>query len=135
MDPGNLNYPPFSVVFGSNTDVVTYKRVVKNVGGSADAVYQVKVTAPPNVEINVSPNKLVFSARNTTLFYEVTFSSAGGLEGSVGVKSHEFRSIEWSNGDHLVRSPIAARWLQGSMDTPLYESAIGVLIRLLLCTK
>ncbi|TXG68325.1 hypothetical protein EZV62_003260 [Acer yangbiense] len=115
--PGNLNYPSFSVVFGSNTDVVTYKRAVKNVGGSADAVYKVKVTAPPNVEINVSPNKLVFSAGNTTLSYEVTFSStAGGLEGSVGVKSHEFGSIEWSDGDHLVRSPIAVRWLQGSMD-------------------
>ncbi|KAI9162087.1 hypothetical protein LWI28_023702 [Acer negundo] len=115
--PGNLNYPSFSVVFGSNTDVVTYKRVVKNVGGSADAVYEVKVTAPPNVEINVSPNKLVFSAGNTTLSYEVTFSStAGGLEGSVGVKSHEFGSIEWSDGDHLVRSPIAVMWLQGSTD-------------------
>ncbi|KAK1578153.1 hypothetical protein Q3G72_027961 [Acer saccharum] len=115
--PGNLNYPSFSVVFRSNTGVVKYKRVVKNVGGSADAVYEVKVTAPPNVEINVSPNKLVFSAGNTTLSYEVTFSStAGGLEGSVSVKSHEFGSIEWSDGDHLVRSPIAVMWLQGSMD-------------------
>ncbi|KAL5755547.1 hypothetical protein ACOSQ2_020293 [Xanthoceras sorbifolium] len=115
--PGNLNYPSFSVVFGSNNDVVTYKRAVKNVGSSADAVYEVKVNAPPSVEINVSPNKLVFSAENRTLSFEVTFSGAG-LSGGIGGKlSHEFGSIEWSDGDHLVRSPIAVRWLQGSMDS------------------
>lgn len=43
--PGNLNYPSFSVVFEPNTDMVTYKRTVKNVGSSVDAVYEVKVNA------------------------------------------------------------------------------------------
>ncbi|KAK9282331.1 hypothetical protein L1049_005245 [Liquidambar formosana] len=67
--PGDLNYPSFSVVFDSGNDVVKYKRVVKNVGSSVDAVYEVKVNAPPSVEISVSPSKLVFSAENPMLAY------------------------------------------------------------------
>lgn len=113
--PGNLNYPSFAVVFKSSTDAVTYKRVVKNVGGSKDAVYEVKVTAPDSVEISVSPSKLVFSEAESILSYEVTFSSVA--LGGVGVKGQEFGSIEWSDGEHLVRSPVAVRWVQGSVDT------------------
>lgn len=103
--PGNLNYPSLSVVFESSTDVVTYKRVVKNVGSSADAVYEVKVNAPRNVAISVKPSKLVFSAEKKTLAYEITFSS-------LGVSTQEFGAIEWSDGDHVVRSAVAVRWNQ-----------------------
>ncbi|KAJ4835143.1 hypothetical protein Tsubulata_033450 [Turnera subulata] len=109
--PGNLNYPSFSVVFKSSNDVVTYKRVVKNVGNSVDAVYEVKVDAPANVDVKVSPSKLVFSAENKTLSYEITFSSTSyGLSAING----EFGSIEWGDGVHRVRSPIAVKWSQGS---------------------
>ncbi|KAF2323574.1 hypothetical protein GH714_036180 [Hevea brasiliensis] len=110
--PGNLNYPSFSVVFEPKTDVVTYKRVMKNVGSSVDAVYKVKVNAPANIEVKVSPSKLVFSAENQTLSYDVTFSSAS--LGWSSISSQSFGSIEWSDGTHLVRSPIAVKWHQGS---------------------
>ncbi|KAJ6348074.1 hypothetical protein OIU76_004536 [Salix suchowensis] len=110
--PGNLNYPSFSVVFQSYSDVVTYRRTVKNVGNSLDAVYEVKVNAPANVEINVSPSRLVFSAENKTMSYEITFSSAS--LGWSSIHSAAFGSIEWSNGIHGVRSPIAVKWRQGS---------------------
>ncbi|KAJ6706240.1 PROPROTEIN CONVERTASE SUBTILISIN/KEXIN [Salix purpurea] len=110
--PGNLNYPSFSVVFQSSSDVVTYRRTVKNVGNSLDAVYEVKVNAPANVEINVSPSRLVFSAENKTMSYEITFSSAS--LGWSSIHSAAFGSIEWSNGIHGVRSPIAVKWRQGS---------------------
>lgn len=111
--PGNLNYPSFSVVFKSSDNVVTYKRVVKNVGSSADAVYEVKVNAPVNVEIDVKPTKLVFSTEKQSLSYEITFKSIL-LDGS---SDNSFGSIEWSDGVNLVKSPIAIRWHQGSRDS------------------
>ncbi|KAJ1407079.1 Peptidase S8/S53 domain [Sesbania bispinosa] len=106
--PGDLNYPSFSVEFGANNGLVKYKRVVTNVGSSADAVYTVKVNAPTGVDVSVSPSKLVFSAENKTQAFEVTFTRVG-YAGSQG-----FGSIEWTDGSHHVRSPIAVRWSSGS---------------------
>ena len=103
--PGDLNYPSFSVQFGVDKGAVKYKRVVTNVGSSADAVYNVKVNAPPGVEVVVSPSKLVFSAENKTQAFEVTFTTGVG---NAVVAS--FGSIEWTDGSHSVRSPIAVRW-------------------------
>ncbi|MBA0774838.1 hypothetical protein Gotri_010019 [Gossypium trilobum] len=114
--PGDLNYPSFSVVFYSNDHVVKYKRTVKNVGTSVDVVYTAKVNAPAGVEINVSPCKLEFSGENKTLSYEITFASDGlGLHAVDSLQA--FGSIEWSDGVHLVRSPIAVRWAQGLKDS------------------
>ena len=105
--PGSLNYPSFSVVFNSHNGLVKYKRVVKNVGSNVDAVYQVTVSSPQGIDINVSPSKLVFSAENQTQSYEVTFSANGPS------KSAKFGSIEWTDGTHGVRSPVAFRWSYG----------------------
>lgn len=104
--PGDLNYPSFSVVFNPDQNLVKYKRAVTNVGSSVDAVYEVKVNAPAGVEISVSPSKLVFDAENPTQTYEIKFAAAGG-----GVDA--YGSIEWSDGTHIVRSPIAVRWTSG----------------------
>lgn len=113
--PGDLNYPSFSVVFGPSESVVKYTRVVKNVGSNAEAVYEVKVRAPPSVEVTVSPSKLVFSKGNDTLSYEVSFTTASGI---VGALKSAFGSLEWSDGKHLARSPIAVVWrLASSVDS------------------
>ncbi|KAL2516465.1 Subtilase family protein [Forsythia ovata] len=108
--PGNLNYPSFSVVFHGENSVVKYKRVVKNVGKQANAVYEVEVNAPPNVDVSVSPSKLVFSEHKGTLTYEVTFTSGVGVEEVGSGTKAAFGSIEWSDGVHRVRSPIAVSW-------------------------
>ncbi|GAU32993.1 hypothetical protein TSUD_358600 [Trifolium subterraneum] len=105
--PGDLNYPSFSVEFGAYNSLVKYKRVVTNVGGSDDAVYTVKIDAPFGVDVNVSPSKLVFSSENKTQAFEITFTRIG-YGGS-----QSFGSIEWSDGSHIVRSPIAVRWSNG----------------------
>ncbi|XVF25233.1 hypothetical protein REPUB_Repub13aG0195700 [Reevesia pubescens] len=105
--PGDLNYPSFSVILDSSNRVVKHWRSVKNVGTSVDAVYEAKVNAPAGVEISVSPSKLEFNAENQTLTYVITFASTDGLAADVA-----FGSIEWSDGIHLVRSPIAITWLQ-----------------------
>lgn len=107
VSPGNLNYPSFSVVFGVNNGLVKYKRVVTNVGGYVDAVYTVKVNSPFGVDVSVSPSKLVFSGENKTQAFEITFARVG-YGGS-----QSFGSIEWSDGSHIVRSPIAVRWSNG----------------------
>lgn len=112
--PGGLNYPSFSVVFNSNRNMVKYKRVVKNVG-KKEAVYEVRVNAPPSVEVRVSPTKLVFDSDSDTLSYEVTFSSESYVIEMLSKKA--FGSIEWSDGVHLVRSPIAVVWRFGSAES------------------
>ena len=110
MKPGDLNYPSFSVVFNADSAVikggrvVKHKRVVRNVGSSKNAVYSVKVNPPPSVKINVSPSKLVFTEKNQVASYEVTFTSVGASLMTV------FGSIEWTDGSHRVRSPVAVRW-------------------------
>ncbi|OVA03786.1 Peptidase S8/S53 domain [Macleaya cordata] len=104
--PGDLNYPSFSVVFTSDNDVVKYRRVVKNVGKSADAVYEVKVTKSASVDVEVIPSKLVFSAQNQSLSYDIKFTSvADQTDGEP-----KFGAIEWTDGAHVVRSPIAYTW-------------------------
>ncbi|XP_038681543.1 subtilisin-like protease SBT1.4 [Tripterygium wilfordii] len=110
-NPGDLNYPSFSVVFESDWDKVRYKRIVKNVGSSAGAVYKVKVNAPENVDVRVSPKKLVFNAVNQALSYNIRFTSFKWA--SLKKSSASFGSIEWSDGVHKVRSPIAVRWSEG----------------------
>ncbi|KAK7349307.1 hypothetical protein VNO77_06573 [Canavalia gladiata] len=102
--PGDLNYPAFSVEFDEYRSLVKYKRVVTNVGSSVGAVYTVKVNAPPGVDVSVSPSKLVFSAENKTQAFEVTFTRLAFAS------SDSFGSIEWTDGSHRVRSPIAVRW-------------------------
>ncbi|KAJ7951496.1 Subtilisin-like protease [Quillaja saponaria] len=106
--PGDLNYPSFSLVFGANQDLVKFRRVVTNVGRSADAVYAVKVNAPQGVEISVSPTKLVFNGENQTQAYEVTFVKGVGY-----AYTSRYGSIEWTDGSHQVRSPVAVRWNGG----------------------
>ncbi|OVA08339.1 Peptidase S8/S53 domain [Macleaya cordata] len=111
VGPGDLNYPSFSVVFKSGSDSVEYKRVVKNVGSSVNAVYEAKIKSPSSVKISVSPSKLVFSEENQSLSYVITFTSLINEEtGLSDPTKSEFGSIEWSDGVHVVRSPIAIRW-------------------------
>ncbi|KAK4774101.1 hypothetical protein SAY87_029120 [Trapa incisa] len=114
--PGDLNYPSFSVLFGSGKGgVVKYRRALTNVGSAVNAVYEVKVEAPSDVDVSVLPSKLVFSENSRTLSYEVTFSSPQFR--LPGLSSASFGSIEWSDGTHRVRSPIAVRWHQESVQS------------------
>ncbi|GMH04140.1 hypothetical protein Nepgr_005979 [Nepenthes gracilis] len=57
-DPGQLNYPSFSVMFGKS-NVVRYTRELTNVG-AARTLYRVAVDAPPVVGVKVRPTQLLF---------------------------------------------------------------------------
>lgn len=106
-DPGQLNYPSFSVVFGSKR-VVRYTRTLTNVD-AAESVYDVTVSAPSTVEVTVNPTRLVFEEVGDKQTYTVTFVSKEGAEETA---SFGFGSIVWSNSEHQVRSPIAFAWAE-----------------------
>ncbi|CAK7352430.1 unnamed protein product [Dovyalis caffra] len=106
-NPGNLNYPSFSVVF-ANQRVVRYSRELTNVG-AAGSIYEVDVTGPPVVQVTVKPSKLVFKNVGEKLRYTVTFVANKGA--SLTGRS-EFGAIVWRNTQHQVRSPVAFSWTQ-----------------------
>lgn len=103
-DPGQLNYPSFSVVFGKSR-VVRYTRELTNVG-AAGSVYQVSVDGPQSVVASVKPSKLVFKNVEDKLRYTVTFVSQKG----VSLLANGFGSITWRNEQHQVRSPVSFSW-------------------------
>lgn len=106
-DPGQLNYPSFSVLFAGKR-IVRYTRKVTNVG-AANSVYEAAVTGPSNVAVTVKPRKLVFTKVGERKRYTITFVSKKGMNPST---RSEFGSLVWSNAQNNVRSPIAYAWTQ-----------------------
>ncbi|KAF2287126.1 hypothetical protein GH714_038358 [Hevea brasiliensis] len=107
-DPGELNYPSFSVVFAGKRVVRRYTRELTNVG-KAGSVYEVAVTAPSAVVVKVKPTKLVFRNIGDKLRYTVTFVAKKGANEAA---RYEFGSIAWRNAQHQVKSPVAFAWTQ-----------------------
>ncbi|KAJ0881978.1 putative cucumisin [Helianthus annuus] len=104
-DPGRLNYPSFSVLFGKSR-VVRYTRQLTNVG-AAGSVYNVEAEAPQGVEVRVKPKQLVFKNVGDRMRYTVTFVSQRQQRGGSG---DAFGSITWKNAENQVRSPVAFGW-------------------------
>ncbi|KAI6679743.1 hypothetical protein NL676_033624 [Syzygium grande] len=104
-DPGELNYPSFSVVF-EDKKVVRYTRELTNVGAAGSA-YEVSVMGPSTVGVTVKPRKLVFPNAGDKRRYTVTFVSKKGTN---PMMRSEFGSIVWSNAQNQVRSPVAYAW-------------------------
>lgn len=105
-NPGNLNYPSFSVVFTHKRTRVKYGRELTNVG-LAGSLYRVNYTTPAGISVTVKPAKLMFKNVGDKLRYSVTFTSkrAGMSSSNLG-----FGWIEWRNNDHRVRSPVSYLW-------------------------
>ncbi|KAG5535535.1 hypothetical protein RHGRI_023338 [Rhododendron griersonianum] len=104
----NLNYPSFAVALksgGNASTVVKYTRTVTNVGGVA-ATYNASVNMKnETVKVLVQPDSLSFSQLNERQSYTVTFTA-----GSLPSNSFIYGSITWSDGKHVVGSPIAISW-------------------------
>ncbi|BAT91046.1 hypothetical protein LR48_Vigan08g183300 [Vigna angularis] len=106
--PENLNYPSFVAMFPVSSKGVaskTFIRTVTNVG-SANAVYRVSVEAPASgVTVTVKPSRLVFSEAVKKRSYVVTV--AGDTRNlKMGQSGAVFGSLTWTDGKHVVRSPI-----------------------------
>ncbi|XAR59829.1 Tripeptidyl-peptidase II [Bertholletia excelsa] len=104
--PENLNYPSLVALFPSSggASSKSFLRTVTNVG-PAESVYTVKVEPPKGVKVAVKSAKLAFSekARKLSYIVTVTLDSNNVVVDESGAV---FGSLSWSDGKHVVRSPI-----------------------------
>ncbi|XP_064962759.1 CO(2)-response secreted protease-like [Musa acuminata AAA Group] len=100
----DLNYPSIAISNFTGKESKIVNRIATNVGAEEDATYAVSVKSPPELDVQVVPNKLHFSKNTTKLSYQVIFSAT-----KASVKGDLFGSITWSDGLHRVRSPFAVR--------------------------
>ncbi|KAL6124314.1 hypothetical protein ACLB2K_076827 [Fragaria x ananassa] len=107
LQPGNLNYPSFSVVFRRDGRKMsaTYTRTVTNVGAINPSTYAVKVEASIGVSVTVEPRKLVFKKMGEKLSYKVSFVGVSATTNS------SLGSLVWVSEKYRVRSPIAVIWV------------------------
>ncbi|KAM7255803.1 hypothetical protein ACFE04_011544 [Oxalis oulophora] len=98
----DLNYPSLSAVVKPNKAfTVKFHRRVTNVG-SSNSTYKAKVvlTTKSKLKIRVTPSSLSFKSLNKTKTFIVT------VKGKISHKEVVSAEIQWSDGIHLVRSPI-----------------------------
>lgn len=99
----SLNLPSITIPDLEMAVAKTVTRTVTNVG-HIDAVYKALVRAPPGIKIKVQPRILIFNLTTQTLSFRATFFSTQKVLGD-----YKFGSLTWTDGNHLVRSPIAIR--------------------------
>ncbi|KAF8406597.1 hypothetical protein HHK36_008685 [Tetracentron sinense] len=106
--PENLNYPSITAMFSSSLfgkSSKTFIRTVTNVG-PANSTYKANIESPPQgLLVTVKPANLVFSDSVKKLSFVVTVTADSKnlvLDDTGGV----FGSLSWSDGKHVVRSPI-----------------------------
>ncbi|KAK9287129.1 hypothetical protein L1049_015540 [Liquidambar formosana] len=106
--PENLNYPSIAALFSTTSVGISSKRFIRTVTnvGEANAVYRVKVEPPPKgVTVTVKPSKLAFLGAVKKLSYIVTVT-ADSRNLALDDSGAAFGSFSWSDGKHVVRSPI-----------------------------
>nr|GMD65741.1 subtilisin-like protease SBT5.6 [Ipomoea batatas] len=81
---------------------MTVKRTVTNVG-NGNSTYVVKVTPPPGYVVAISPTTLRFSQQGEKQSFNVTVRT-NGTGKRIGFAFGEY---SWSDGVHVVSSPIA----------------------------
>ncbi|KAL6551765.1 hypothetical protein OROGR_007919 [Orobanche gracilis] len=111
----DLNYPSFAVSLqaqmgsgGPTRRMVRHTRTLTNVG--QPGTYKVWISPPPSGSVNISvvPDMLTFSQTNEKKSYTVTFTATSV---ALSNTNYEFGRIEWSDGKHVVGSPVAVSWL------------------------
>ncbi|KAK6245931.1 hypothetical protein SCA6_009021 [Theobroma cacao] len=110
---GDFNYPSFAVpletALGGEggagvSSTIKYTRTLTNVGDPA--TYKVYLHSQTQaVKISVEPATLSFSAQYEKKSYTVTFTATSKPSGTTS-----FARLEWSDGKHIVGSPIAFSW-------------------------
>lgn len=109
----DLNYPSFAVPLptasgpnggSSAPTVVKHTRTLTNVGDPA--TYKVSISQETNaVKILVLPEALDFRNSNEKKTYTVTFTASSMPSGTTS-----FAHLQWSDGKHIVGSPIVFSW-------------------------
>ncbi|PIN02103.1 Tripeptidyl-peptidase II [Handroanthus impetiginosus] len=97
----DVNLPSITIPYLRNSTTVT--RTVTNVGAT-NSVYHVIVEPPTGTFVFVSPPILIFNSKMKKLSFDVTVTSVHQLNAG-----YYFGSLIWSDGVHVVRSPIAVK--------------------------
>ncbi|WP_051222425.1 S8 family peptidase [Agrococcus lahaulensis] len=106
IDPSDLNIPSIGIGALAGTQTVTRTLTALEPG-----TYGVSVEGVAGVDVEVSPQQLVFTQPGQELSYEVTFSTT-----TAAPNSWATGFLTWSNDANSVRSPIAVRPL--ALDVP-----------------
>ncbi|XP_060199858.1 CO(2)-response secreted protease-like [Lycium barbarum] len=93
-----MNYPSIGVSNIKENETKKVTRTLTNVA-EEEAAYTASIKASAGLEVQVIPNKLVFTSNSKKLSYEVSFKASSKL------KEDLFGSITWTNGKYKVRSP------------------------------
>uniref|UniRef100_A0A3Q7G5Y8 Subtilisin-like protease fibronectin type-III domain-containing protein n=2 Tax=Solanum lycopersicum TaxID=4081 RepID=A0A3Q7G5Y8_SOLLC len=89
---------------GSGSSSIKHTRTLTNVGPAG--TYKVNVIKPSNsVKVVVEPETLAFTRMNEQKSYTVTFTAP-----SMPSTENVYARIEWSDGKHVVSSPVAISW-------------------------
>ncbi|GJM93255.1 hypothetical protein PR202_ga09800 [Eleusine coracana subsp. coracana] len=100
--PYQLNHPSVAVPHGlvNGSSPVAVRRTVTNVGAGG-ARYTVAVVEPPGVSVKVAPRRLSFARTGEMKSFQVKIQAKESSNGSFSAGSYT-----WSDGVHVVRSPI-----------------------------
>ncbi|OIV99551.1 hypothetical protein TanjilG_17361 [Lupinus angustifolius] len=112
--PENLNYPSLVAIFpvtAKGLSSKTFIRTVTNVG-PVNSVYRLKVDSQAKgVTVAVRPSRLVFSEAVKKRSFVVTVTAdTRTLE--LGSNGAVFGSLSWTDGNHVVRSPIVVTQME-----------------------
>ncbi|KAL2329068.1 hypothetical protein Fmac_022495 [Flemingia macrophylla] len=111
--PENLNYPSLVATFPVSSKGVVSKMFMRSVTnvGPANSVYRVSVEAPRGLTVTVKPAKLVFSEAVKKRSYVVTVA-ADTRNLKMGQSGAVFGSLTWTDGKHVVRSPVVVTQIE-----------------------
>lgn len=110
---GNLNYPSLTAVFqqyGKHRMSTHFIRTVTNVG-NPKSVYKVEIVAPHGTKVSVEPRTLSFRRVGQKLNFLVRVKVVE-VKLSPGSSSTSSGSIIWSDGKHVVNSPLVVTMQQ-----------------------
>ncbi|XP_010269647.1 PREDICTED: subtilisin-like protease SBT1.5 [Nelumbo nucifera] len=110
--PWNVNYPSIAVISeqsGPSKFTIEVTRTVTHVGNGASS-YAVTVENPRGAVVTVDPPKMEFRNKGEKQSYKVKIS-AEKVEMAPG-KSSEYGRLTWTDGRHLVSSPIVVTLLR-----------------------
>ncbi|XP_057960834.1 subtilisin-like protease SBT5.3 [Malania oleifera] len=101
----DLNYPSMIVpnLFGK----IKMYRTVTNVGASGSTIYVARIQEPVGILVRVEPEWLKFEKVNEKKTFTVTLERKEKEdEDDDGGNCYKFGMVIWSNGAHVVRSPL-----------------------------
>ncbi|XP_016652787.1 PREDICTED: subtilisin-like protease SBT3.6 [Prunus mume] len=97
----DVNLP--SITIPNLRENITLTRSVTNVG-PVNSVYKANIDPPPGISVAVRPETLVFNSTIKTISFTVAVSTTHQVN-----TGYYFGSLIWTDGEHLVTSPISVR--------------------------